>query len=107
MTIAWSTNKATAISITSKLKGFVTNPSEIIRVVAPAGACSDLSAIIMAPVAASDNAAAKVRARLTPISIVGIALVRPQTQSAPNPQIIPIAWPKIVCLGLAAGISGA
>ena len=53
---------ATAISITSRWNGRVTIPSEMMRVVAPAGGCAAFARIINAPVDASDSAAAPTRA---------------------------------------------
>ena len=69
--IAWSVRTATAISITSRWKGRVTIPSEMMSVVAPAGGCGALARIMSAPVEASDKAAAPMRAAETPVAMAG------------------------------------
>src|SRR6185436_20142554 len=78
----------------------------MMRVVAPAGGCAAFRRIINAPVEASDSAAAPIRAAETPVAIAGGAWCRPNSHSAPYPHAVPIAWPKIVCRGLAAGARG-
>jgi hypothetical protein len=93
MTIACSVRMATAISITSRWNGRVTIPSEMMRVVAPAGGCAALARIINAPVDASDSAAAPTRASETPVAIAGGASCKPNSHSAPYPQAMPIACP--------------
>src|SRR5262245_43400697 len=78
----------------------------MISVVAPAGGCAAWQRIISAPVAARDNAAAPTRAIETPAAIAGGASCSPKIHSAAYPQTMPIAWPKIVCLGDEAGERG-
>ena len=65
-----------------------------------------MSRIMKALVADNDNAAATIRDQPIPASVAGGAFVSPQIQSAPNPHRIPMAWPKIVYLGLAVGAPG-
>jgi hypothetical protein len=64
---------------TTRNKGFVMRPSEMISVVAPAGGWGDLSKTIKPEVSPRERAAAMARGQLTPTVRAGPAIVKPVT----------------------------